>query len=80
MRERTVADEPIHVLVIDDDSAIVDVIRAGLEAEHMRVWGAADGAEGLDILARERIDPFDLNVRAGMRRQRRKLERSNHHA
>ena len=62
MRERTVADEPIHVLVIDDDSAIVDVIRAGLEAEHMRVWGAADGAEGLDILARERIDVVILDI------------------
>ena len=38
-------DEPIHVLVVDDDEAIVEMIRMGLEAEGMKVFGAADGAE-----------------------------------
>ena len=56
------ADEPIHVLVIDDDSAIVDVIRAGLEADGMVVEGASDGAEGLEVLARERIDVVVLDI------------------
>jgi DNA-binding LytR/AlgR family response regulator len=62
MRERAVGDEPIHVLVIDDDIAVVDVIRAGLESEGMVVHGAADGAEGLEVLGREHIDVVVLDI------------------
>jgi DNA-binding LytR/AlgR family response regulator len=62
MRERAVGDEPIHVLVIDDDSAVVDMIRAGLEAEGMRVFGASDGGEGLEVLGHERIDVVVLDI------------------
>jgi len=47
---------------MDDDSAVVDVIRMGLEADGMRVLGAADGAEGIDILNRERVDVVVLDV------------------
>jgi DNA-binding LytR/AlgR family response regulator len=62
MRERAVGDEPIHVLVIDDDIAVVDVIRAGLESEGMVVHGAADGAEGLEVLGREHVDVVVLDI------------------
>jgi len=47
---------------MDDDSAAVDVIRMGLEADGMKVLGAADGAEGIEILARERVDVVVLDV------------------
>lgn len=56
------ADEHIHVLVIDDDEATVDVIRMGLEADGMRVFGALDGGQGIDVLGRERIDVVVLDI------------------
>lgn len=55
-------DESIHVLVIDDDEATVDMIRVGLEADGMRVFGAADGGLGIEMLARERIDVVVLDI------------------
>ncbi len=55
-------DDSIVVLVMDDDSAVVDVIRMGLQADGMRVLGAADGGEGIDILSRERVDVVVLDV------------------
>ena len=55
-------DERIVVLVMDDDSAVVDVIRMGLEADGMKVLGAADGGEGIDILSRERVDVVVLDI------------------
>jgi len=57
-----VPDDPIHVLVVDDDESIVDMIRMGLEADGMRVYGASDGGEGVDVLARERIDVVLLDI------------------
>ncbi len=56
------ADEPINVLVIDDDDSIVEMIRMGLEADNMRVIGAHDGAEGIEILGRELIDVVVLDI------------------
>lgn len=55
-------EEAIHVLVIDDDEATVDMIRMGLEADGMRVFGASDGGEGIAVLARERIDVVVLDI------------------
>lgn len=55
-------DEPISVLVIDDDRAIVDMIRMGLEADGMRVFGAGDGAEGVAVLQREHADVVVLDI------------------
>lgn len=55
-------DDPIHVLVIDDDTATVDMIRMGLEADGMRVFGAADGGEGIEVLGRERVDVVVLDI------------------
>lgn len=55
-------DEPIHVLVVDDDEAIVEMIRLGLEADGMVVFGGSDGGEGIDVLGRERIDVVVLDI------------------
>ena len=55
-------DDRIVVLVMDDDSAVVEMIRMGLEADGMKVLGAADGGEGIDILGRERVDVVVLDV------------------
>lgn len=56
------AEEQIHVLVIDDDEAIVEMIRMGLQADGMVVFGAADGGEGIEVLGRERIDVAVLDI------------------
>jgi len=61
MRRCSVAD-PINVLVIDDDQSIVEMIKMGLEMDNMRVFGAADGGEGIEVLARESIDVVILDI------------------
>ena len=55
-------DEQINVLVVDDDPDVVEVIRLGLESEGMRVFGASDGGEGIEVLGRERIDVVVLDI------------------
>lgn len=55
-------EEATNVLVIDDDDAIVEMIRMGLEADGMTVFGASDGAEGIDVLDREPIDVVILDI------------------
>jgi len=57
-----VVDEPIHVLVVDDDEAIVEMIRLGLEADGMVVFSGFDGGEGIEVLSRERIDVVVLDI------------------
>jgi DNA-binding LytR/AlgR family response regulator len=59
---RTVPSEPISVLVIDDDGSVVDMIRMGLAADGMKVLSAADGGEGIDVLAREKVDVVVLDI------------------
>ncbi len=56
------SDEPISVLVIDDDQAIVEMIRMGLESEGMRVHSGGDGAEGIEVLNRESVDVVLLDI------------------
>ena len=62
MKGRAVAEDPIHVLVIDDDEEITNMIRMGLSADGMVVHGAADGIEGIEVLDRERIDVVILDI------------------
>jgi DNA-binding LytR/AlgR family response regulator len=57
-----VTQEPISVLVVDDDADIVEMIRMGLESDGMRVLGAADGGEGMDALLREDVDVVVLDI------------------
>lgn len=54
--------EQISVLVIDDDISIVEMIKMGLEADGMRVLGAGDGAEGIEVLNREAVDVVVLDI------------------
>jgi DNA-binding LytR/AlgR family response regulator len=62
MEVQAVSDEPIRVLVIDDDDAVCGMIRAGLESEGMSVLCASDGGEGLDVLNREHVDVVVLDI------------------
>lgn len=55
-------DTAVNVLVVDDDTSIVEMIRLGLETDGMRVFGAGDGAEALDIIGRETIDVVILDI------------------
>ncbi len=55
-------DDTINVLVIDDDEPTVDMIRTGLEADGMRIFGAGDGAAGIEVLGHERIDVVVLDI------------------
>lgn len=55
-------DDSVVVLVIDDDQAVVDMIRMGLQADGMRVLSAGDGAEGIDVLGREHVDVIVLDI------------------
>jgi len=55
-------EEPIRVLVVDDEVSDVETIRTGLEADGMRVFSAGDGAEALDVLRREDIDVIILDI------------------
>ncbi|MBE0475588.1 MAG: response regulator transcription factor [Coriobacteriia bacterium] len=54
--------EGVNVLVVDDDASVVEMIRMGLEADGMRVLGAGDGAEALDVLGREPVDVVVLDI------------------
>ena len=55
-------DAPITVLAIDDDPEVVEMIRLGLEADGMRVLGAGDGSEGLDVIRHEDVDVVVLDI------------------
>ena len=55
-------DETIHVLVVDDDDALVEMVRMGLETDGMKVFAASDGGECVSILASERVDVVLLDI------------------
>jgi DNA-binding response OmpR family regulator len=48
--------ENTQVLVVEDDQATAMILQARLEMEGLKVFLAANGIEGLDILSRENID------------------------
>lgn len=54
--------EDISVLVVDDDPAMVDMVRTGLESDGMHVLTAADGEQALDVLAHEDVDVILLDL------------------
>ncbi|MGZ5292249.1 MAG: response regulator, partial [Actinomycetota bacterium] len=47
---------PQTVLVVDDEEAIAEAVRARLESEGYRVLVAADGPQALETAERERPD------------------------
>ncbi|HWE63277.1 MAG TPA: response regulator transcription factor [Chloroflexota bacterium] len=55
------ADSP-HVLVIDDECSIIDVIRIGLRLQGFTVDGASTGPAGLEMAQRVRPDVIVLDV------------------
>ncbi len=55
------SDSP-HVLVIDDERSIIDVIRIGLRLQGFTVDGATTGLSGLEAAQRLRPDVIVLDV------------------
>jgi DNA-binding LytR/AlgR family response regulator len=54
--------EPISVLVVDDDESICEMISTAFEQDDMRVHTAGDGAQALDVLRAERVDVVVLDI------------------
>lgn len=50
------ADEPRHVLLVEDEASILSALSLLLELEGYRVTEATDGRQALAVLARERPD------------------------
>lgn len=48
--------EPIHLLVIDDDSTIRVLLQAALTKKGFKVFSASNGHDGIDIAMSEEID------------------------
>lgn len=51
-----------HVLVVDDDPLILEVLRTVLDLEEFRVSTATDGETGLQMLAQDRPDVVVCDV------------------
>ena len=54
--------EGARLLVVDDESDLVTLVRANLERAGFRVRTAADGLEALDRLRHEHVDLLLLDV------------------
>jgi two-component system OmpR family response regulator len=54
-----------HILVVDDDAAMRDLIGAFLTERDFRVSPAADGKEMAQVLARDPVDMILLDVKLG---------------
>ncbi|HEY7350698.1 MAG TPA: response regulator [Ktedonobacterales bacterium] len=52
------------ILIVDNDPGIVRYVRANLEAQHYRVFSAADGSQAFQLVERE--EPDLILVEAGM--------------
>jgi signal transduction histidine kinase/CheY-like chemotaxis protein len=52
----------INVLIVDDDSAVHDVLRQTLSKEGYNLWHARDGAEALEIMRKTPPDIVTLDV------------------
>jgi two-component system, OmpR family, response regulator VanR len=54
--------DSVTVLVVDDDLAVVDMIRMGLEIDGIRVLSAGDGSQAIEILDAEDVDVVVLDI------------------
>jgi two-component system, OmpR family, response regulator VanR len=54
--------DSVTVLLVDDDIAVVDMIRMGFEIDGIRVLSAGDGSEAIEILDAEDIDVVVLDI------------------
>ena len=55
----------LTVLIVDDEPAILELVRFTLEDTHVRIFEAADGAAALALARAERPDIVLLDVRLG---------------
>lgn len=53
------------VLIVDDEPAILELVRFTLEDDHVRILEACDGRAALDLARAERPDLVLLDVRMG---------------
>lgn len=60
--DRIVVSNRIYVLVVDDDAAIVELMRDSLEAEGFQVGGALNAGEAQAILDRVPVDCVLLDI------------------
>jgi DNA-binding response OmpR family regulator len=51
------------ILIIEDDTALLATLKAGLEAENFFVISATDGQEGLSLAFREQVDLVLLDLK-----------------
>ncbi len=51
------------ILVIEDDVALQETLRAALESENFEVFSATDGEEGLSLSSREHVDLILLDLK-----------------
>lgn len=51
-----------HIVIIDDEEDIVELVRYNLTKEGFRVTGAHNGEDGLDVLRKERPDLLLLDL------------------
>jgi CheY-like chemotaxis protein len=59
------APDPMTVLVVDDDRALLDMVSAAFAEEGYRVLAASDGRAGLDLARRSPPDVIVLDVLMG---------------
>ena len=55
-----------HILVVDDDAAMRELVGAFLTERDFRVSSAADGQEMARVLERDRVDMIILDVKLGL--------------
>ncbi len=52
----------MRILIVEDEVAIADAVRRGLEAENFEVQVAYDGQDGLDMARTQRFDVIVLDI------------------
>ena len=55
-------ERPDHILIVDDDPGIREMLTRYLERQGLRATGAADGRDMRRVLARERVDLLVLDL------------------
>jgi len=55
--------KPIHILIVDDDSSILEVLDARLTAAGFTTYKSASGSEALDILKKQKIDVLVSDIK-----------------
>src|SRR6185295_12931652 len=52
----------MNILIVDDNSTNLKLLRTELEAERHTVFAAADGIEALEVLEREKIEAIISDI------------------